>query len=220
MWYKLFLKKWWEELEIKIKGPFAENRGESGESGAVVSAPVSHGDDQWFKTAPWRRYQDVEMGSWFFLDLEKERCRGMMWTIPPTHRMLSDHGKYKGIMFLWGMIGICFLLLGIQHAIMVLRFDGDDKNHIIFLVFQIPIGIGPCAEPIYAEKTSSRKAIPLFNRTMRFPCFSLRGTPPLSSSLRPSTPRSAASVTVTTKYTNGYFARLFLCCFGAGSWIN
>lgn len=78
-------------------------------------------------------------------------------------------------------------------------------------LFQVPVGIGPCADPIYAEKTLSKKLVPLFNRTTRFPCFSSK-TLPGSGQLRPSVPRKAASVQVTTKYSNGFFARCFLCC--------
>ncbi|CAG5115362.1 unnamed protein product [Candidula unifasciata] len=82
------------------------------------------------------------------------------------------------------------------------------------LSFKVPVGIGPCADPIHVEKITSRKAIPLFNRTIRFPCFSTRSLAESSSS-RPSNSRSTASVVVRTKYSNGLFARCFLCCLGA-----
>lgn len=81
------------------------------------------------------------------------------------------------------------------------------------LSFTIPLGIGPCAEPIYAEKISSRKAVPIFNRPTRFPCFSP------SSMKKPlqvdRSSRSSQSINVVTKYSNSFWAKCFLCCFSS-----
>ncbi|XP_076449883.1 uncharacterized protein LOC143286159 [Babylonia areolata] len=84
------------------------------------------------------------------------------------------------------------------------------------LSFTIPLGIGPCAEPIYAEKLSSRKAVPIFNRPTRFPCFS--PTPVKSPPLQVdrSTSRSSQSINVVTKYSNSVWAKCFLCCLTSG----
>ena len=81
------------------------------------------------------------------------------------------------------------------------------------LSFTIPLGIGPCAEPIYAEKISSRKAVPIFNRPTRFPCFS---PSPVKSPLQVDrSSRSSQSINVVTKYSNSLWAKCFLCCFSA-----
>ncbi|CAG5129862.1 unnamed protein product [Candidula unifasciata] len=79
------------------------------------------------------------------------------------------------------------------------------------LSFKVPVGIGPCADPIYAEKTSSKKLVPVFNRPTRFPCFSGKTIPGPIQDGSPSS-RTTASVHVTTKYSNGFFTRCFLCC--------
>ncbi|XP_071103614.1 uncharacterized protein [Haliotis cracherodii] len=78
--------------------------------------------------------------------------------------------------------------------------------------FSIPIAMGPCAEPIYAEKTASRKFVPVFNRPMRFPCFSdsQKKSPAL---MEDRISRSSQSINVTTKYNNTPLSRCFLCCF-------
>ncbi|GFR65274.1 hypothetical protein ElyMa_001943300, partial [Elysia marginata] len=81
-----------------------------------------------------------------------------------------------------------------------------------------PLTIGPCAEPIYAEKTSSRKTVPVFNRPTRFPNF----TSPITSQPKPARNQSAhaiskpeglaPSTSVQSKYSNNCLSRFFLCC--------
>lgn len=78
------------------------------------------------------------------------------------------------------------------------------------LSFIIPLGIGPCAEPIYAEKISSRKAVPIFNRPTRFPCFSPSAQKGPLQVDRSS--KSSQSINVVTKYSNNIWAKCFLCC--------
>lgn len=83
------------------------------------------------------------------------------------------------------------------------------------LSFTVPLAIGPCAEPIYAEKISSRKAVPIFNRPTRFPCFSpVPGKNPLQVDR---SSRSSQSINVLTKYTNSFWGRCFMCCFASSS---
>ncbi|KAL8565873.1 hypothetical protein ACOMHN_059453 [Nucella lapillus] len=87
------------------------------------------------------------------------------------------------------------------------------------LSFTIPLGIGPCAEPIYAEKISSRKAVPIFNRPTRFPCFSPTPAKPPGVGHPQQvdrSSRSSQSINVVTKYSNSFWAKCFLCCFTAG----
>jgi hypothetical protein len=81
------------------------------------------------------------------------------------------------------------------------------------LSFTIPLGIGPCAEPIYAEKISSRKAVPIFNRPTRFPCFSPSG--PKGPLQVDRSSKSSQSINVVTKYRNNIWAKCFLCCFAS-----
>ncbi|KAK3748373.1 hypothetical protein RRG08_018215 [Elysia crispata] len=86
------------------------------------------------------------------------------------------------------------------------------------LAFKVPLTIGPCAEPIYAEKTSSRKIVPVFNRPTRFPYF----TSPTTAQPQPTRSQSAriivsqeslnTSKNVQSKYSNNCLSRLFLCC--------
>ena len=83
------------------------------------------------------------------------------------------------------------------------------------LSFTIPLGIGPCAEPIYAEKISSRKAVPIFNRPTRFPCFSPAA--PKGPLQVDRSSKSSQSINVVTKYSNSVFARCFLCCFNSSA---
>lgn len=57
--------------------------GHSGRlSGGVVSVLVSHGEGWWFQSG-WRRpsHPSVEMGTWNFLELGKERRTGIILTI-------------------------------------------------------------------------------------------------------------------------------------------
>ncbi|ESO94408.1 hypothetical protein LOTGIDRAFT_175442 [Lottia gigantea] len=79
----------------------------------------------------------------------------------------------------------------------------------------MPIAIGPCAEPIYYEKSAFKKAVPVFKRPVRFPCF----TPASRNSSFYSQEQSSQSsrkINVVTKYQVSPFGRIFLCCFGRG----
>lgn len=78
------------------------------------------------------------------------------------------------------------------------------------LSLRIPIAIGPCAEPIYADKISSRKAVPVFNRPMRFPFFS--PTQGERQQLPDQSSGSSRSVLIVTKYSNSFWAQNFICC--------
>ncbi|CAL1547883.1 unnamed protein product [Lymnaea stagnalis] len=82
------------------------------------------------------------------------------------------------------------------------------------MIFKVPVVLGPCAEPIYAEKTSSRKMIPIFTGASRFPHFSQR-EPPKNHFLQArslSAPPMTPTRKVVTTYNNGVFSRCFLCC--------
>ncbi|XP_041374853.1 uncharacterized protein LOC121387725 [Gigantopelta aegis] len=88
------------------------------------------------------------------------------------------------------------------------------------VLFAIPISIGPSAEPIYAEKTASRKIVPIFNRPVRFPCFSPSKPEAKRTSSTDQTSRSSQSINVVTKYSNSAFGQCFLCCLGGSADID
>ncbi|KAK6165316.1 hypothetical protein SNE40_022264 [Patella caerulea] len=89
----------------------------------------------------------------------------------------------------------------------VLKFSSSGGK----LSIAIPIAIGPCAEPIYSEKSAIKKAVPVFNRSLRFPCF----TPTRNSSsysLEQGS-QSSRNIHVVSKYTSSSIGRCFTCCF-------
>ncbi|XP_059167248.1 uncharacterized protein LOC131949395 [Physella acuta] len=75
------------------------------------------------------------------------------------------------------------------------------------LSFKIPVVIGPCAEPIYAEKSSTRKLIPIFNKPTRFPTF----TQPALTPVQPH-PQAESTTNVTSRYTHSCLAQCLSCC--------
>ena len=88
------------------------------------------------------------------------------------------------------------------------------------VLFAIPISIGPSAEPIYAEKTASRKIVPVFNRPVRFPCFSPSKPEVKKMNSTDQTSRSSQSINVVTKYSNSAFGQCFLCCLGGSAGLD
>ncbi|KAI8775233.1 hypothetical protein BgiBS90_023709 [Biomphalaria glabrata] len=85
------------------------------------------------------------------------------------------------------------------------------------LTFKVPVLVGPCADPIYAEKNSSRKIIPIFHRPTRFPTFSHQAqTSQPAFSMDLSTPSQDSKPIkppdrIETKFKSGFLS-CFMCC--------
>ncbi|KAH9514978.1 hypothetical protein Btru_021561 [Bulinus truncatus] len=87
------------------------------------------------------------------------------------------------------------------------------------LTFKVPVIIGPCAEPIYGEKSSSNKIVPIFNKPIRFPTFSRQmRSGQLATDVEHNNSSSPADKSlvkpnqIEAKYEHGFWS-WFMCCF-------
>ncbi|XP_060076173.1 uncharacterized protein LOC132555830 [Ylistrum balloti] len=79
------------------------------------------------------------------------------------------------------------------------------------LTLDVPINLGPCTDPVHLDKTNS---VPLFNRPLRFPYFSLHSNGTANGDAHKVLQQSTSGPPVSSKFSYGACSNRFCCCLG------